>query len=321
MATKRAPSPRYSSNLPAPNVELQPDDLQLFWHLYCNRVMDAKSIYRLFPNRSQQKLSRRLNALRKEDAYISRLPQANTRAILRQGSDPLVYALSGGGAKALAAERKISIPLTRWKSKNLALTTNTIQHEIHASRFMAEVHRCAAMSGGDMSFHHSHEFMQIEPTNRGLPNVLRTQINGWKGHRVTEGTAPDRIFSIVAGGRKQFFFVEMDEGTETIAPGTSKISQASFWRSTSLLRKFAIYTSAFETKAHQACFDIPVFRVITVTTSRERIRNMQDSIKQHLPNARNGLFLFTHREAVEGSDKGSIPLVFQDTETGSVALI
>ena len=299
MATLRAPSPRFRTDDPAPTVHLQPDDIEILWHVFCNRVIDAKSIYALFPNRSEQVISRRLNRLRKGPRpYLNRLPQAMNRLQLRKGSDPQVYAIATLGAQALRLHRGVELPEHRWAQKNKELKPITIQHDVATSRFMARLRRDAVLAGGDVRLLYQQEFEVKGKSgdtvkHGGLKNTLRTMIGDWHGYRGEQGTAPDRIFAFSANGRRNYFFLEMDEGTETIVPGETRLREASFWRDTSLLRKFVIYANAHDTRAHEAAFGIPVFRVITVTTKPARVEAMQEACRTHLPLLRPGLFLFT----------------------------
>lgn len=325
MATQRAPSPRYRNDDPTPAIQLQPDDLDIFWHVYCNRVMDAKSIYTLFPNRSAQVLSRRLNALRKgKQPFLHRLAQAPNRLRIRNGSEPQAYALAPLGAKALRLHRSVEIPADhRWTQKNRELRPGTIQHDLATSRFLAQLYRDCLEAGEGVRMIYQPEF-QVQPktTSRGgLQNTLRTKINNWHGYRGEEGTAPDRIFAITANGRRQYFFLEMDAGTETIVPGERRLKQPSFWRDTSLLRKFVIYASAFENRAHQSVFDIPVFRVLTITTTPGRAEAMREACSTHLKKVKPGLFLFGDWETMSASSTSLLNTLFVNARGDSVKIV
>lgn len=319
MATLRAPSPRYRTDDPQPVVHLQEDDIEILWHVFCNRVIDAKSIYSLFPNRSEQVMSRRLNRLRKGPRpYLNRLPQAMNRIQLRLGSDPQVYAIATLGAQALRLHRGIELPEHRWAQKNRELKPSTIQHDVATSRLMARLRRDAALAGGDVRLLYQQEFDTKGKTgdvakHGGPKNTLRTDITNWHGYRGEQGTAPDRIFAFSANGKRQYFFLEMDEGSETIAPGEARLREPSFWRDTSLLRKFVIYASAFETKAHVAAFDIPVFRVLTVTTKPGRSEAMRAACHAYLKNIRPGLFLFADWESLNAHTGSVLEFPFDDT--------
>lgn len=288
MANLRAPSPRFRTDDPVPVVHLQEDDIEILWHVFCNRVIDAKSLYSLFPDRSAQVISRRLNRLRKGPRpYLNRLPQAMNRLQLRKGSDPQVYAIATLGAQALRLHRGVELPEHRWAQNNRELKPITIQHDVATSRFMARLRRDAALAGGDVRLRYQQEFEVTGAAGTvakhgGLKNTLRTDITNWHGYRGEQGTAPDRIFSFSADGRRHYVFLEMDEGTETIVPGAARLREPSFWRDTSLLRKLVIYASAFETKAHTAAFGIDVFRVLIVTTKPSRVEAMQEACRAHL---------------------------------------
>ncbi len=323
MTTKRAPSPRYRTDDPAPAIQLQQDDLSILWHVFCNRVIDAKSIYGLFPNRTDQVLSRRLNRLRKgPDPFLHRLPQALNRLRFRQGSDPQVYAIANQGARALRAYRGVAVPAERWTQKNRELQPTTIAHDLAVSRFMARLWRDATMAGEGTRLLYQEEFEDRGQalTRRGLKNTLRTRIVNWPGGVQEQGTAPDRIFSLVAGGRRQYFFLEIDEGTETIVPGEHRLRQPSFWRNTSLLRKFVIYASAFETKAHVQAFNIPVFRVLTVTTSASRAEAMREACRTHLKHVRPGLLLFADWNSIGAHNGSVLQFPFRDTAEREILL-
>ena len=326
MTTSRAPSPRYRTDDPAPVVQLQGDDLTILWHVFCNRVIDAKSIYSLFPNRSAQVISRRLNRLRKGPRpFLHRLPQAMNRLQLRRGSDPQVYAIAGLGAQALRQHRGVELPEHRWAQKNRELRPSTIQHDVATSRFMARLWRDTVLAGGDARVLYQQEFEVKQKEGEaakkgGLKNTLRTMITNWHGYRGEQGTAPDRIFAFSANGKRQYFFLEIDEGTETIVPGQTRLREPSFWRDTSLLRKFVIYASAFETKAHTTTFDIPVFRVITVTTKPGRAKAMQEACRTHLQHVRPGLFLFADWERLTEHRETLLSFPFEDTANRSFRL-
>lgn len=325
MSKQRAASPRFRTDDPTPIIALQPDDLKILWHVYCNRVLDAKSLYSLFPNRSAQVISRRLNLLRKgSDPYLQRLAVPSNRVRLRTGSEPMVYAIANRGAAAIKHHYGLDLRVTRWRAKNDALKVNTIQHELAISRFMVRAWRDAEQGSEDLKLIYQPELMaKLMPErqqSRGLSNTLRTRIINWPGNPGEQGTAPDQIFGYEAGGRIHYIFLEIDEGTETIVPGKSRLHLPSFWRDTSLLRKFVIYASAFETKAHADAFNIPVFRVLTVTKSADRVASMQAAILQFLPRARAGLFLFTDWQALSNENQNLFSFSFYDTRRHEVFL-
>ena len=247
------------------------------------------------------------------------------RLQFRRGSDPQAYALATHGAQALRIHRGIELPEHRWAQKNRELRTNTIQHDLATSRFVARLWRDAALSGGDVRAIYQQEFVAKEKVGEvvkkgGLKNTLRTDITNWHGYRGEQGTAPDRIFAVTSQGRRHHFLLEIDEGTETIVPGVARLRDQSFWRDTSLLRKFVIYASAFETMAHEAAFEIPSFRVITVTTKPGRAEAMQEACRTHLKHVKPGLFLFADWESLTEHRETLLSYPFEDTANRSFRL-
>jgi len=83
----------------------------------------------------------------------------------------MVYALTNRGAQALNENREMNIPTTRWRSKNDALKTNTIQHELSTSKFMARAWRDAAASNGKVTLQYQHEVLaEFAPTAIVMPS-------------------------------------------------------------------------------------------------------------------------------------------------------
>lgn len=304
MATRRAPSPRFRDDDDAVPLRLQPDDLEILWNVYCNRVIDSKSLQLLFPNRSPQVISRRLNRLRKgTEPYLRRLPQAQNRLFARSGSDPFAYALANRGAEALRALRGVDIPPQRWTQKNRELRPSMIDHGLATSRFLAQLRAALAIEGSGRRLHYQDEFdwlpKRSNPTG-GLRNTIRTKIVDWHGYTGEEGTAPDAIFAIsrpAENGQLKYayFFLEVDRGTETIVPGEKRMSAASFWRSSSVLRKYVVYASIYKNRTHESTLGIPVFRVLASVPSVSRMKGIQDACRSHLPHVKPGQFIFCTR--------------------------
>ena len=120
MTTKsRAPSPRFKLPDELPNVAITDDDIALIWYHYRLRLIDSESIYSLFPTRSKEKLSKRLNNLRKA-RYLGRLPKQALEWQHKEGggSTHLVHALDYRGAQLLRDRFNEPVPVKGWKGKN-----------------------------------------------------------------------------------------------------------------------------------------------------------------------------------------------------------
>jgi hypothetical protein len=77
--------------------------------------------------------------------------------------------------------------------------------------------------------------------------------------------------------------------------GTMPISRSDFGK-TSLERKMRAYLAAHAGKQHEQHFGWKNFRVLTVTTDEQRIRSMQDGLRQlNIPGSLGvSLFFFRH---------------------------
>ena len=278
------------------NVAPTDDDAALAWQLYCNMVMDSHSLVGTLPNRSEQVLKRRLAKLSQQsDPYFHRLNYVSDKMRNEPGSEPKVYALANRGAKIINASRDdVSVPVTRWANRVSNWTHKTIEHERASARLMARLSRGANLADDDVRLLYQEEFEpEIRKKRRkvrGKKNAITAEINGWYGHSRAWAIAPDRIFAIDAADARRYIFVEIDQGTESIAP--ENLTGPNFWKKSTPLQKFVVYWHAWRKKAHVDQFGIPTFQVLTMTTTPSHADSMREAIATHLPDARDGLFLF-----------------------------
>jgi Replication-relaxation len=316
MPTRRTNS-RFKRPPAPPAITLTEDDVSILWHVFRHRLIDSRSLYSLFPNRSDQVISRRLNRLWKNE-FLDRPVAQNIKSTLTPGSDYLVYALAREGARFLRTQHGIETAPERWSHKNAKLRPQSIQHHLSTTRLLVRLavdihaHVNAQLTYGDT-------LLAGAPVSKrrrsGLSNTLRTAVD-WYGQSSIQGTAPDQVFGITINGEKQFIFLEIDEGTETVEPNAQKLRSERFWRETSFLRKMAIYSAAFRSGAHKKQFLLPSFRVLTVTTSPERVETMQTAYRSHLTEGERkvppGLFLFTDWQALKAFEGSLLSLPLQN---------
>ena len=73
-------------------------------------------------------------------------------------------------------------------------------------------------------------------------------------------------------------------------------------RQTSFLRKLESYRNTYQSKLQEKYFGINNFRVLTVTTSKERTDNLVEVCKQNIDNVPAGVFLFSNQLELEEKD-------------------
>ena len=120
---------------------------------------------------------------------------------------------------------------------------------------------------------------QVEVTEKG------------KLHRL--GVEPDRVFGLCFKGRPAgrdcvYFFLEADRGTMPVV--RQGLDQTSF------RRKLLGYQETWRQGLHRRHLGIPNFRVLTVTTTEDRLAHLLEACRSNPGSA--GIFLFGHQRGI-----------------------
>lgn len=157
----------------------------------------------------------------------------------------------------------------------------------------------------------AHDFIANPPELRRRSTKIALQLSAhleWPVHipgqaglattTIHARTQPDGYFA-QQHDRTNFFFLESDEGTETILPSKATRHSMQLFYDTSLFAKYLIYIAAFRKRAHVKQFGIPSFQVITVTTTPRRVSQIIDRLYAILTRdplrIHPNFFLFTDR--------------------------
>jgi hypothetical protein len=122
---------------------------------------------------------------------------------------------------------------------------------------------------------------------------------------------PDRVFALESQNdnsesNRAFFFLEADRGTMPVIRKT--LSQTSFYR------KLLAYEATWSQSIHLARFGFHRFRVLTVTTSAERVKSLVDACSKL--KGGHGLFLFADQTILSGNILSSTWQTGKPGETG-----
>jgi hypothetical protein len=179
--------------------------------------------------------------------------------------------LGNRGATVLAAEGERGGAL-RWDTKNRNVSRQFLRHTLAVAEVMVAFEVACRDTEG-VEFIRPEEILATAPeATRRLRLPFRWQVEmteGEKLHRI--GVEPDRVFGLSLAGapehrRRTYFFLEADRGT---MPVTRKgLGQTSF------RRKLLGYRETWRQGVHRTHLGIPNFRVLTVTTSEERMRHL-----------------------------------------------
>jgi hypothetical protein len=117
--------------------------------------------------------------------------------------------------------------------------------------------------------------------------------------RHTIGVIPDKVFGLhfldaPDGQNRAYFFLEADRGT-------MPVERSSFDR-TSFYRKLLAYYETWRQQIHTEHFGIKSFRVLTVTSSAERVRNIAAAATRATTGKAPRLFLFSDQASIASGD-------------------
>jgi hypothetical protein len=324
MGAVRRSFPRFRREGDAPRIELTGDDIDILQHVYRHRFIRTDDLYRLFPERSAEKISRRLMRLYRNE-FLDR-PLSQIDRFRGGGSQPLVYGLDTAGARYLAEECDAPVRTGDWKARNRAYTRENLDHTLAVTKFMVDLElACAARE--DVELIRAEEIVAGAPeATRALAQPARWGVTlPWHGHEAIVQIAPDALFGLRrrkpdGSVVRTFVFVEIDRGSMTIAPSDAVRRSEAFLYRSSLLRKFLAYAVSHQNEVHQRHFGLPAVRILFLTSAQERATVMQQAaasiVLPHL-NVSPDLFLFS------GDSEAPHPLnaTYKNAADAAVSLI
>lgn len=324
MGDVRTSYPRFRRTGAAPRLELTQDDISILQRVFRYRFVRAEDLYRLFPDRTPDRLSRRLTQLYRA-RFLDR-PVSQIDYFRGAGSQSLVYGLDTAGARFLAEECGLSVGSADWKSRNRSYTRDNLDHTLAVSRFLIDLELACADRPGLT-------YIPFEDIRDAAPKPTRetSRLDRWAvTMRSATTTAsvhiiPDAIFGLRAIGEdgraaKSHAFLEIDRGTMTVVPTPSiRESEAFLFRST-ILRKLLAYAESYRRELHKAHLGIPSARVLFLTTSNARAEAMRAAAEQFVLRPLKlpaGLFLF----GAQDEDGNPLDLTYRNMAGAAAGLL
>ena len=271
---------------PSPHIRLTDDDREIIRRVAQFRFLRSADIARLFLNRSPRKIIERLGNLY-HAGYLDR-PRAQLDYFASAGSAPIIYALGNSGALALAEFTDAPVLASDWTDKNREVKRPYIHHAL----LVAEI-----MIGFEVALRGRQDVSIVDENSlrSTLPERTRRANNPWTlsadlRHGATRHlipASPDAVFALHFNdvGRQSYFYVEADRATMPIS--RSDIAQSSY------RRRLLAYLTAHQAKLHTQRLGIDNLRVLTITTSAERIASMLAVVKEITKGRGSNMFLFT----------------------------
>jgi hypothetical protein len=324
VGVSRTSFPRFRREGETPRIELTQDDIAILQCVYRHRFVDAERIYRLFPERSSDRISRRLTLLFRNE-FLDR-PKAQIDRFGEGGSRPFVYGLGNAGARFLKERLGTPIGRTDWRSRNKTYTRESLDHTLAVSRFLIDL-ELACRNQGRVELIPFEEILAKAPgKTRHASNPGCWSINvQWHGLRSTILIAPDAVFGVRLSGeagksRAAYFFLEIDRGTMTIVPSERVRESEAFPYRATILRKLYAYADSHRQALHEEHLGIASARVLTLTTSASRAEGMRVSAESLITGPMKlppGLFLF----GVQASNADPLGLELHDASGAKTQLL
>jgi len=289
-----------------PNVELTNDDHEILLHTFRRRLIAKKQIYSLFPHRSQQKLSRRCTAL--FDVGLVDKPTSQV-SLFRPGAGSSSHALAitKSGVNVVNERYKLDIPYSNWSRRNERLRPQSIEHMLGTTDFMV---RCeiSARQHEHITYGDALDILLTRNDrryDRPKPMSFDTPVE-WLGKRSQRGIEPDELVQLryadqPDGKSIANFAIEIDRDTETVEPSAEIQQTDSFFRGSSILKKYVIYANAWSRRAMRDPFGFETFRVLFVTTTPGHMKRFQELAQKYLGPMKRplpGFVLFSNQHVV-----------------------
>lgn len=262
-------------------IQITHRDQEILRQVLRHRLLRSSEIVALVGGSTQQIL-RRLQLLY-HHGLLER-PRCQIDYYHRAGSRPIVYSLTPKSSSLLSSEGMFS------RATN-ADSRLFLEHAVQTSEILVAI-ELACRRSNRVRFLSARDIL---PASEAPSRSLRWKIN--IDGRTQIGVIPDAVFGLEyldrdASTNRAFFFLESDRST-------MPLTRRDFAK-TSFRRKLLAYQATWMQKLHQSRFRFHRFRVLTVTTSADRVTNLVD-VCQSLKSAR-GLFLFTDISSLRATD-------------------
>lgn len=274
--------PRFNRSPAIAALRLTERDRQILRHVHLHRFLRSDHLLALMPG-SRQQLLRRLQRLY-HHGFLER-PRCQIDYYHRSGSRTMAYGLGNKGAGLL--KRELNLPFHRfdWPCPN-RVERLFLEHALMISDFMV---RLEVACRGRTDVH----LLNVDELESARKQCAPFQ---WKV-RIARGqicgVIPDRVFglelaNLPAGRNRIWYFLEADRGTMPIQ--RQRLDQSSFHR------KLLAYQATWTQNLHRK-LRILRFRVLTVTTSAQRLASMQSACRSLQRG--HGLFLFATSDSLQ----------------------
>ncbi|MDB6019617.1 MAG: hypothetical protein JWR19_4106 [Pedosphaera sp.] len=279
--------PRFKRDPSVAPMQLTERDREIIQLVHRYRFLRSPQIVTLIGGSSQQ-LLRRLQLLY-HHGFLER-PRSQIDYYHQGGSRHIVYGLGNKGAALLKRELGIAFSKIHWGEKNRSVGRIFLEHAILVSDVMVALELACRKNGHIRLLAEDQLSLPSESGGKRQPFNWKVNLNS----RLKLGVIPDRVFALEFEDKdrksnRAYFFLEADRSTMPVT--RRNLSQTSFYR------KLLAYEATWSQSIHRTRFGFHRFRVLTVTTSADRVKSLVTACSQM--ERGHGLFLFADRTVLE----------------------
>jgi hypothetical protein len=303
--------PRFRRAPVPPAFRLTAGDLDIIRQIARYRLIRSTDIATLVgrsPDRTNDRLKFLFHA-----GYLDR-PRAQLDRFPADGTGRMVYGLADLGARLLRDRDGVVIPNPELSRKNRRARRPFIEHQAEIANFQAALHS-AVREQPDLALIDELALRAEAPRQLSsrAPFAFHARLSD-RGIVREAPAVPDLAFGLgLPKGARRNFVAEIDRGTMPV--------RRSDPRQTSFERKMRVYLAAHGTRFHERQFGWKNFRVLVVTTTADRIRNMHQALR-NLRLSRGcsaALFLFTTFQELQAVSP--LTVQWRDGTGGGVSLL
>lgn len=281
-----------------PDFTINHRNLSLLGYVAQHRLVSSDDLARL-DGGSAQNVKRELRRLWAH-GYLVR-PAAQLRAVAITGPQPLVYGLSNKGARLLREHGQHIKTDIDWSENTQRAGFSFIDHEVARARFMTSL-QVAERERTDIKLLRAAAIIANAPEKtRAAKHPLKwTARIPENGRDIPATIVADDLFALVfPDDTASYFLVEIDRGSMPVRRnGESAEEMVGGKRRlrTYYKQKLATYYHGWRQRRHVEQFGVDQLRVLTVTTSQERIETMLDAVGEITNGKGSNLFLFADQK-------------------------
>ena len=242
-------------------IRLTLRDLEILHTLHTARYLTTPQVEQLFwsgGTRGRAKACQERLRLLHQHGLVRRIALP-----VRRGDKPkpYVYALDRQGAELLVSELGVESDELDWRPKAQEEHYPFLEHLLTTTDFRIALGQACARTGVQLQ-----AWVDEREPKRG-PNVVYVNLHGPQGGSMRAAVVPDASFVLAREGRLGVFFLEVDLKTVTVAP--------SKWERRGWMRRIRTYDAYFKSDDYRTKFGSRRARVVTVTSSALRLRNLK----------------------------------------------